>query len=490
MWLRNATSRLMAAHLVLVALSTAMVLAFVYYQTREVIEAEVREIVAADLSGLGDDYREGGALGLARAIERRLADRRRQDTVYLLADAQGNRIAGNLAGWPAVVSPRSGWVEVELYRNDRDRATTLAVAAIPLPSGERLLVGHDSQAQAKFRRTLLGALGWALAAAGLLALASGWLLSRLVGRRVADVVETADEIVQGDMARRVPVRGGGDEFDRLAETLNRMLDRIQGLVGDLRMVTDGVAHDLRSPLTRLRAHLEGSLEEGLDAATRRARIERAIAEADGALRAFTALLQIARTEAGMGRDQFEPVDLGGLAADVVDLYTPIAAEQSVRLVQQGEGATVSGHPQLLANAVANLVENAIAHAPAGSEVVVGLSPGPRPGLSVADRGPGVPAEARARVLQRFVRLDASRGRPGAGLGLSLVAAVARLHDARLDLDDNAPGLRATLRFAGGQAAANASGTADNHKFTGPTSPRKLAGVAWWRQRDRTAAEAG
>ncbi len=336
-WLRNATSRLLAAHLVLVALSTAMVLAFVYYSTRDVIEAGVREVVAADLRGLGDDYRDGGVLGLTRAINRRLADRGRRDTVYLLADHQGNRIAGNLAGWPPVVPPQSGWVELDLYRNDRERVTTLSVAAITLPTGERLLVGHDSEAQRKFRRTLLGALGWALAAAGLLALASGWLLSRFVGRRVADVVETADEIVQGDMARRVPVRGGGDEFDRLAGTLNRMLDRIQGLVDDLRMVTDAVAHDLRSPLTRLRAHLESSLEEELDKPSRHERIGRAIAEADGVLRALTALLEIARAEAGMGRDQFEAVDLGRLAADMVDLYTPSAAEKSLRLVQQRRG---------------------------------------------------------------------------------------------------------------------------------------------------------
>jgi signal transduction histidine kinase len=462
-WLRNATSRLLAAHLVLVALSTAMVLAFVYYSTRGVIEAEVREIVAADLRGLGDDYREGGVLGLSRAIDRRLAGGAWQDTVYLLADARGNRLAGNLAGWPPVVPPQSGWVELDLYRSDRDRVTTLSVAAITLPSGERLLVGHDSQAQRKFRRTLLGALGWALAAAGLLALASGWLLSRLVGRRVADVVETADEIVQGDMTRRVPVRGGGrgggDEFDRLAETLNRMLDRIQGLVGDLRMVTDGVAHDLRSPLTRLRAHLELSLEEGLDPQVARERISRALAEAEGVLRAFTALLEIARAEAGMGRDQFEAVDLNQLAADMVDLYTPAAAERSVGLVQRGEGATVPGHPQLLANAVANLVENAIAHAPVGSEVALELSPAPGPALAVADRGPGIPPEARARVLERFVRLDASRGRPGAGLGLSLVGAVARLHDARLELDDNAPGLRAILRFGAAREAATPAAAA-------------------------------
>jgi signal transduction histidine kinase len=447
LWLRSATTRLIAVHLVVVALSTAAVLAFVYYQTRNVIEGQAREVIQAELRGLSDDYRSGGVLGLARAIERRMAADRTQDGVYLLADARGWRIVGNLGGWPPVVPAGGGWVEVELYRSDRDRAAAITAAAMTLEGGERLLVGRDSQAQAVFRGTLLSALGWALGVSAVLALASGWFVSRYVNRRVGDVVSTAEEIVQGDMARRVPVRGGDDEFDRLAGTLNRMLDRIQLLVADLRMVTDGVAHDLRSPLTRLRAHLDASLEEGLDEPARRERIGRAISEAEAVLRTFAALMEIARAEAGVGRDQFEPIALGGLADDVIDLYTPTAAEKAVRLTRLGGCATVAGHRQLLANAVANLVENAVAHAPAGSEVTLSLEDGSAPALTVADRGPGIPEDARARVLQRFVRLDASRGRPGAGLGLSLVAAVTRLHEATLELADNAPGLRATLLFA-------------------------------------------
>lgn len=474
MWLRSATMRLIAIHLVLVALSTAAVLAFVYHQTQNVLEDQVRDVVEAELRGLSDDYRTSGVLGLGRAIERRLASDRSNDSVYLLADGQGRRIAGNLGGWPPVVPPGGGWVEVELYRSDRDRAAIISAAAITLKGGERLLVGRDSQAQTVFRGTLLSALGWALGVGGVLALASGWFLSRYVGRRVADVVATAEEIVQGDMARRVPVRGGaragrggGDEFDRLAATLNRMLDRIQLLVSDLRMVTDGVAHDLRSPLTRLRAHLDASLEDGLDEPARRERIGRAVAEADAVLRTFAALMEIARAEAGMGRDQFEAIDLGALAEDVVDLYTPTAAEKGVTLARAGEVATVAGHPQLLANAVANLVENAIAHTPRGSEVTVSLEPGPEPALTVADRGPGIPGVERDRVLQRFVRLDASRGRPGAGLGLSLVAAVARLHGAALELSDNAPGLRATLRFGEAAPVAEAGDAGDPTQETPP-----------------------
>jgi signal transduction histidine kinase len=445
--LRNATSRLIAAHLALVAVSTALVLAFVYWQTRSVIEAEVREVVEAEILGLEDDYRRHGLAGLAAAIDRRAAEQRDRDAVYLLIGRDGNSIAGNLTRWPRNVAPGSGWVELELSRTDTGRAVLASAVSFRLSGGEGLLVGRDVRARAAFDRTLAQALIWALGFMALLGLATGWLLSRLVLSRIRDIAATAGEIVQGSMTRRVALRGTGDEFDRLAGTLNRMLDRIETLVGDLRMVTDSVAHDLRSPLTRLRAHLEDSLDETLTGAERQARIERAMAEADGALRAFTSLLDIARAEAGMGRDQFEPVDLARLAADVADLYAPMAEDKSVTLALDVQPAVVSGHPQLLANAATNLVENALKHAPSGSEVR--LSTGAPDGiakLAVTDQGPGIPAVDRARVLKRFVRLDGSRGGPGAGLGLSLVAAVARMHEAQLTLDDNAPGLRVTLAF--------------------------------------------
>ncbi|HSF96498.1 MAG TPA: HAMP domain-containing sensor histidine kinase [Thermohalobaculum sp.] len=445
--LRNATSRLIAVHLLLVALSTGLVLSFVYWQTRSVIEAEVREVVEAEIRGLEDDYRRHGLPGLAEAVTRRANTPGEEGAVYLLTDPAGRRIAGNLVGWPRSVAPGSGWVELELTRTDTDRDVLASAVSFRLSGGERLLVGRDARARAAFDRTLTQALIWALGVTGLLALLTGWLLSRLVLSRIGDIAATAGEIVQGSMTRRVAVRGTGDEFDRLAGTLNRMLDRIETLVGDLRMVTDSVAHDLRSPLTRLRAHLEEALDDTLPGVERQARIERAMAEADGVLRAFTALLDIARAEAGMGRDQFEPVDLARLVADVADLYAPMAEDKSVTLAIAGAPASVSGHPQLLANALANLVENALKHASAGSEVrleTAAAADGVE--LTVSDRGPGVPAEERDRVLSRFVRLDGSRGSPGAGLGLSLVAAVARMHGAGLALSDNAPGLRVTLAF--------------------------------------------
>ena len=443
---RSATSRVVAAHLALVALSTAVVLAFVYYSTKSLIEGEVRQVVEAEIRGLADEYADGGVAGLAGAIERRLAGVSGRDSVYLLTDPNGKKIAGNLAEWPPSLAAGAGWIVLELYRIDHDRPAMVAAASFRLNGGERLLVGRDAQARVAFDQTLLRALGWGLGISAVLALLSGWLLARFVHRRIGEVAGTAEEIMLGAMERRVPVRGSGDEFDRLAGTLNRMLDRIEVLVGDLRMVTDSVAHDLRSPLTRLRAHLDASLDAGLDESERHELVGRAIGEADGVLQAFTALLEIARAEAGVGRDQFEPVDLDRLAADVIDLYTPAAEEKGIALRLRGNGGSVTGHPQLLANAVANLVENAIRHSPPETAVTLELARLPRPSITVADQGPGVPEEDRGRILQRFVRLDDSRGRPGAGLGLSLVSAVARMHDAGLELGDNKPGLCATLRF--------------------------------------------
>ena len=261
MFLRSATSRLIALHLALVAVSAAIVLSLVYFTMRSVIESEVREVVEAEIRGLNDDYAKQGIAGLARAIERRFVSDSTNDAVYLLEDRQGKRIAGNLAKWPSAAPPGTGWFELELYRTDQERPAIVSAASFRLAGGERLLVGRDAQARTTFDRTLVRALGWALGVSTILAFTSGWLLSRVVDRRIGDIVGTAEKIMGGEMARRVPVRGGGDEFDRLAETLNRMLDRIETLVDDLRMVTDSVAHDLRSPLTRLHAHLDASLDE-------------------------------------------------------------------------------------------------------------------------------------------------------------------------------------------------------------------------------------
>jgi signal transduction histidine kinase len=453
--LRSATLRLVVAHLVLVAASTALVLGFLYWRVGGVIDAEQRAVVEAELRGLADAYARGGTPGLAAAINQRLANPPDRDAIYLLADARGRPIAGNLAGWPPTATPGGGWTTLELYRTDRSRPTEISAIALRLPQGELLLVGRDVAARAAFDRTLGRALLWALAALTALALLTGWLLSRLVRGRIAEIDRAARGIMAGALDRRVALRGTGDEFDRLAGTLNAMLDRIEALVRDLRTVTDSLAHDLRSPLGRLVRHLESAADETAPPEARQSRIEQAQREAEGVLATATALFDITRIEAGIGAEQFGAVDLGRLAADVADLYEAVAEERGLRLACEVEpGLTVQGHDQLLALALSNLVDNALKHAPAGTAITVAATrDAGAAALIVADRGPGIPETDRERALGRFVRLDPSRGTPGAGLGLALVAAVARMHDAEIALADNAPGLRATLRFP-----ASASGS--------------------------------
>ncbi|HVL19873.1 MAG TPA: ATP-binding protein [Amaricoccus sp.] len=446
--LRSATLRLILAHLVLVAISTGLVLGFLYWRVGGVIDTEQRAVVDAEITGLLDDYARGGVPALAAALQNRLATLHDRDAIYLLADSEGERIAGNLAGWPATLAPGSGWATLSLYRTDRPRPTEISARAVRLPMGELLLVGRDVAARAAFDRTLGRALLWALAAILGLAVATGWFLSRLVRGRIAEVDGAARAIMAGRLDRRIGLRGTGDEFDRLAGTLNAMLDRIETLVSDLRTVTDSLAHDLRTPLGRLVRHLEGAADENLPAEARQRRIESALGEAGDVLATATALLDISRIDAGLGAEQFMDVDLGRLAADVSELYEAAAEERGLRIAVATEpGLVVRGHDQILALAVSNLVDNALKHAPPGSTITVSteIADG-RPALVVDDRGPGIPEADRTRALDRFVRLDPSRSgavhpchrgderEAEAGAG------------AAIELGDNRPGLRAALRF--------------------------------------------
>lgn len=451
--LRNARIRLALAASALGLLVAALVLVVFYRATYAVVEAETRQVVTTELAGLSDDYHALGVLGLARAIDRRMQDAAERDAVYLLTDRFGRKLTGNLQAWPATVSPGSGWVTLDLYRTDSARSSTISAASVRLPGGERLLVGRDSAARQTFETALLRAAAWALGAAALLSVVTGWLLSRLVFNRIADISDTAATIIGGDLDRRVPVRGTGDELDRLSETLNAMLDRIGALVTHLRTTTDSLAHDLRSPLTRLHGQIGALADPDLDDSARQELAARALDEAGHLLRVFTALTEIARAEAGLGRQAFEPVDLTALIAELAELYGPVAADTGVRIVTEGAAPPLTGNRTLLAQAVSNLIENALRYAPADSTITLSLEPGDTATLlTVADQGPGIDAADRDRVLDRFVTLDPARTDRGTGLGLALANAVARLHGGRLTLEDNAPGLRAELWLS-------ASGTA-------------------------------
>jgi signal transduction histidine kinase len=344
-------------------------------------------------------------------------------------------------------------VEVALGRRDDPNGAEHIVRgrAFSLAGGYHLFVGRDTVERADFRDIILGALTWALLPAVVLGLIGGALIGRYSLRRVDEVRATGQDIVSGDLSQRVPLTGSGDEFDRLAATINKMLERIETLMGGMRLITDSLAHDLRSPLTRAKSSIETALRKrGNDAETYREALEQTAAELENIQHTFDSLINIAQAEAGLNRLTLSDLDLSALAGDLREVYQPIAEDAGLELDGTiAPDITVRGHRQLLGQALANLLDNAIKYSPAGGLISLDLAATADGGaeLSVADGGPGIPAEDRDRVLQRFVRLDVSRGTPGSGLGLSLVAAVAKLHGITLTLADNEPGLKVTLKIA-------------------------------------------
>ncbi len=434
--------------MVLSTLLTATVLALVYVTANRTISGETRSVVTAELTGLADEYERRGLIGLMTAIERRLANAAERDALYLLTDRFGLILAGNMAQWPEGVVPGSGWVELELLKADTNQYVPISAASIRLRGGERLLVGRDASASQQFDRVLFHSVALALAAALALSILTGWLLTRLVFSRLKDVAGTANDIVSGDLTRRIPLRGTGDEFDQVATTLNNMLDRIEELVGNLRTTSNSIAHDLRSPLSRLRQRVETLADPSQTDHDRESDTARAVNEIDHILRVLGQLTEISRAEAGLGREQFEPVDMQQLVHDVVELYEPVASDQMLTLKTTGSATPILGHRPLLSQALSNLLENAIRYAPEETTITVDLSEDEWfTYLTVRDQGPGVPASELSRLQLPFVTLDPARTERNAGLGLALVAAISHMHGGEFSARNKNPGLQAELKLA-------------------------------------------
>jgi signal transduction histidine kinase len=455
---RTTTFRLALGYLALFGGSVILLFGFIYWTTAGYMARQMDETIGADIVGLAEQYHENGIQGLAAVLKDRINRDPAGSDLFLLADPNFLPIVGNLNRWPDAPESPDGWVEFELRdRNGRPGTTYLAHARhFVLAGGFHLLVGRDARALQQVQRIILRSLGWGLAITLALGLVGGILMGRGSLRRIEAINRTTGEIIAGDLARRVPTRGGGDDFDELAKNLNAMLDRIETLMAGIRHVSDGIAHDLRSPLTRLRNRLETARMATSAPEEQRRLIEASIAEADSLLGTFSALLRIAEAESGRARSGFSRLDLAVIAQDVIELYEPVAQEKRQTLTTDIAPAQIVGDRHLLSQALANLVDNAIKYTPDGGAIRVAIgSAGARATLSVADSGPGIAPEHRDQVLERFFRLDASRTTPGSGLGLSLVAAVAGLHNAALLLEDNKPGLRVTLTFPAATQPAQA-----------------------------------
>jgi len=440
--IRSTVLRLAVGYAALFAGLAFALAGYIYWRTDSYLARQTDRIVLQTAETLLERYRLGGVPALARAIELRLAEEADEDEILALVDGARRVVAGNLEGPPSEVV--LVWFEVELLR--RPVNTTARVLRAPIGETHMLYVGRDIQVRLDVRRVVAETLLWSVGAAVAVSILIGLLARHLLARRLARISSVADRVVRGDLSPRVTLTGAGDEFDRLAADLNTMLDRIVELMDGVRQVSNAIAHDLRTPLTRLRGRLETALRAADAPARFRPAAEAALQEIDQVVRIFDALLRIAEIETGHRRADFAPVDLAALAADVVEFYQPLAEERGLALAADLAPARCIGDRTLLAQALANLLDNAIKYTQAGGRVVVAVAPAGagRIAATVADDGPGVPAAERDKVTRRFYRLEPARNAPGSGLGLSLVVSVAKLHSGRLDLEDNAPGLRARL----------------------------------------------
>jgi signal transduction histidine kinase len=470
--LRSSTFRLALFYMAPFGVLVMILFGFLYIGTVELIDAQANATIEAEVRGLSEQYNGRGLGRLIEVIAERSGVNGEKGSIYLLTGPDLTPLAGNLKSWPIDAVEKDDWLSFTVARQRGDQLTSHEIRARPfrLAGGFRLLVGRDMAERQEFQLVIAKTLAWALGITIMLGIAVAFYLSRKLLRRVEAVAATSRTIVHGDLARRMPIEGSGDEFDRLSASLNEMLDQIEQLMTGMRAVTDSLAHDLRSPLTRLKGRIEVTLRGRGDEASYRQALAETIADTDAILATFNALLAIAQAEAGAARSGMTHLDLGRIAHDAVELYEPVAEEKDIRLEQStADEIPIVGHPQLLAQSVANLIDNAIKYTPRGGKIALTLKDaGERAELSVADSGPGIAAKDRERVLERFVRLDVSRTTPGSGLGLSLVAAVAKLHRASLVLGDNGPGLKVTLSFekaapelAASPLAANCLAAAEN-----------------------------
>jgi signal transduction histidine kinase len=459
---RTTAFRLTLAYLFLFALFAASLLGYFAWNTRRLITEQITSTVNAETGEISDIYARRGLRGLVFTIENRAL--RPGANLYLVTTPTGQAIAGNIGSLAPGVMATSGWSETAYRRlDDQDTADHSALVRVTeLSSGFRLLIGRDLEERRRLFGIVAKAAQWSILVVVVLGLGGGIFAARRVLRRIDAMTGTTQRIMAGDLTGRLPVGRSGDELDRLAENLNAMLERIEALMMGLKEVSDNIAHDLKTPLTRLRNRAEEALAKSGNETEYRTALERTIEESDSLIRTFNALLMIARAESGQARDNMDDFDAADVANGIHELYEPLAEDDGMTLRVKAAHAPLHGNRELISQALANLIENAIKYGkpvaavlPPGANAVVGgggnkdilieaRSEGGQVLLSVTDHGPGIPEADRKHAVERFVRLEASRTQPGSGLGLSLASAVATLHGGDLTLSDARPGLRATL----------------------------------------------
>src|SRR5215218_1364364 len=481
--IRTTAFRLTLVYLFLFALFAASLLGYFAWNTRRLITEQITSTVTAENAEIADIFGRRGLRGLVFTIENRAL--RPGSNLYLVTTPTGQAIAGNVGSLAPGVMAATGWSETAYRRlDDQDKADHRALVFVSeLSGGFRLLIGRDLDERKRLFGIVLKAAQWSLLVVAVLGLGGGVFVARRVLRRIDAITGTTQRIMAGDLTGRLPVGRSGDELDRLAENLNAMLERIETLMLGLKEVSDNIAHDLKTPLTRLRNRAEEALASSGSEAEYRTALERTIEESDGLIRTFNALLMIARAESGQARGNMDDFDAADVAKGIHELYEPLAEDDGLTLRVKAEAARLHGNRELISQALANLVENAIKYgkpnpavqpldpavAARSKEILIeARREGEAVLLSVTDHGPGIPEGDRKHAVERFVRLEASRTLPGSGLGLSLASAVATLHGGELRLGDSHPGLTVTLVIPALSAAA------DRLAAQTPDVPQKVA----------------
>jgi signal transduction histidine kinase len=474
--IRSSALSLAIGYIVLGLVALVLFAAPLWYAWQVTIQDGRNEILQADAQRLADVYRRDGADGLKNFIDARIRMQIAGDRILLLTDAARRPLAGNLAAWPKVpATPGDYRIQVDMG----DRGVQTALVHVALLGKYNLLVGRDNRLFAPLEKRFWYGLTGAIAVLSIAGLMIGLITRRALMTRVDSIRQTVSAIIHGDLKHRLPTHLSDDELNTLSRTINGMLDQIELLVHGVRNVSNSIAHDLRTPLAELRSRLEELALIRPSSEETFAEVDGAVADVDRVIRIFDALLRLAEIDAGMRRSGFVSVDVSDLASTAVEFYAPAAELKNITLSLQSDGPMpVAGDPVLLAQALSNLIDNALKYAPEGGAIGVGVHRRPDGAvqIGVTDDGPGIDDAEKVKVVERFYRGDASRGTPGVGLGLSLVQAVAKLHGSAIELSDRAPGLRVVLTIAA-ESLPPASPVPDTHATAARPSITSSAAAA-------------
>lgn len=452
--LHTFTFRLGLVYVGLFAVSVVLLFGFIYGFASNYIENQVADSIRVRYSVLLNEYRENGSAGLEGRIRDFIKSDDEGSEIYLLINNKQETLAGNMQAWPqhaveeGKFEKNARWIRFNI-EGSRNHPESIQVRAltVPLSSWRSLLVGQSMQARVKVEQTIAQAFAGSLAVTFFMAFIGAVIMTRSVMRRLGIINRSVETIMRGDLSARVPFTQGGDEFDELSHTLNDMLDRMERLLQSLSDFSSNIAHDLRSPLNRIVARTEAGLRGMKEPTAARKLLERNVEEMHELINTFNSILKISELEASPDFTQFAPCDMVRILEQLTEFYEPIASEKNIALINLvEEPVTLEGEKNLLTQAFANLLDNAIKFTPPGGRVTLSVSIEERVVFTIRDTGPGIPASHRARVFEKFFRMEESRNTKGNGLGLSMVAAIARIHGAEVLLEDNAPGLSVTLSF--------------------------------------------